>query len=146
MDYFSKILILHKYLQKCVNENKTKETTQTLVQIKNLHGKIIEAIFDVKKSNESNKLEVLSDLERFNFKIINIINECEDQIMQSTQIENSDPLNKNSVSLNKNLDSLVFFHAEWCGHCKSFMPTWDALEKIISKDIINMVKISCVEK
>ena len=34
----------------------------------------------------------------------------------------------------------------WCGHCKNFMPTWDALSDLLPSDKINIVKISCVEK
>ena len=41
---------------------------------------------------------------------------------------------------------IILYHWDNCGYCRNFMPTWDALCKLISEDIINMVKISCVEK
>ena len=172
MDYYSKILILKKYFNSYVNKKNVKTANKTLDQIKNLHGKIIEKIYELNsRSNDDNKLEILSDLERFNFKIINIIDECENYIEKNKIKDNAedgeddedgedgedgedDDYVENAVEkvklksskLDKKLNSLVLFHAEWCGHCRKFMPIWDALSKLIPNSIINMVKISCVEK
>lgn len=157
MDYYSKITILKKYFDTYKSKGNSKEARKTLGQIKTLHGKVIENIMVVKDSQEDNKLEVLSDLERLNFKIIKLIDSCEEEQEQDTLVvvkeqdkdKEQEQIPKKSSSkskINKNLNSLVLFHAEWCGHCKNFMPTWDALSKLIPKDLINMVKISCVEK
>jgi protein disulfide-isomerase-like protein len=41
--------------------------------------------------------------------------------------------------------ALVLFHADWCGHCKKFMPQWDAMSKEIndSESGVKLVKVEC---
>jgi len=166
MDYFNKILILKTFHDKYNNNNDNNDNNNAkkiLLQIKNLHGKIIEYILDLKESQEDNKLELLSDLECINFKIINIINNCnkdnkevkedkEDKEDKEVFIDIADKEEEEIINivdkrkLHKNLSSLILFHAEWCGHCKQLMPIWDALEKIIPDNKLNIVKISCVKK
>jgi thiol-disulfide isomerase/thioredoxin len=155
MDYYNKITILNKYYKTHLSKENFKEANRTLNQMKVLHGKVIETLLSLSSSRDDNKLELLSDLERINYKIIKIIDNCDEPYEtkekegqspdeQDEQVESKPTQQKNK--LNRKLNSLVLFHAEWCGHCKNFMPTWDALTKLIPKDIINMVKISCVEK
>lgn len=42
-------------------------------------------------------------------------------------------------------DSLILYHASWCGHCKNLMPIWNQLEQYIksNKPNINVNKILC---
>jgi thiol-disulfide isomerase/thioredoxin len=167
MDYYNKIVILKKYFMNQINKNDIKNANKSLISIKNLHGKIIEHILLLKDSDEDNKLELLSDLERINYKIILILNECEDISQKNNEDDDNDEDDEddgndennendendegdkdenNKEKLNKKIPSLILFHAEWCGHCRNFMPTWNALSDIIPNDQVNMVKISCVEK
>lgn len=40
---------------------------------------------------------------------------------------------------------LVLFHADWCGHCKKFMPQWDEMSKEIndSEGGVKLIKVEC---
>ena len=40
---------------------------------------------------------------------------------------------------------LVLFHANWCGHCKKFMPQWDEMSKEIndSQSGFKLIKVEC---
>jgi thiol-disulfide isomerase/thioredoxin len=149
MDYYNKILILKKYYKQQINNNDLKQANSLLLQIKNLHGKVIEHVLMLKESTQDNKLELLSDLERINFKIISIIDDCEDNI-DSKQVEdkyiNVKPESDEETKIDKNLPFCVLFYADWCGHCKNFMPIWDSLTESLPSDKINMIKISCVDK
>jgi len=159
MDYYNKILILNKYFKHHVDKQDIKNAQKILLNIKSLHGKIIEYILMLRDSNEENKLEVLSDLERINYKIILIIDNCENNILEinEEEIDNKEEIidetndkeaKKDNVKqkLDKNLPSLILFHAEWCGHCKTLMPIWDAISNFIPSKKLNVLKVSCVEK
>ena len=42
-------------------------------------------------------------------------------------------------------NALVFFHAEWCGHCKKFMPEWDKISKEVNDNEdadIKLIKVN----
>jgi thiol-disulfide isomerase/thioredoxin len=153
MDYYNKILILNKYFKHHADKQDIKSAESILANIKSLHGKIIEYILMLRDSSEENKLEVLSDLERINYKIILIIDNCENNI---SKINEEEILNKEEIidikkvdvkkKLDKKLPSLILFHAEWCGHCKTLIPIWDAVAKLIPSEKLNVLKVSCVEK
>jgi protein disulfide-isomerase-like protein len=36
--------------------------------------------------------------------------------------------------------TLLFFHADWCGHCQRFMPIFDKFSKNINGGKLNIVK------
>lgn len=39
----------------------------------------------------------------------------------------------------------VLFYAEWCGHCKKFMPEWDKLSEEVNKtnENVKIMKVNC---
>lgn len=40
--------------------------------------------------------------------------------------------------------AMVLFHADWCGHCKQFMPVWDELSKHNeTQDNVVFIKAEC---
>jgi len=32
------------------------------------------------------------------------------------------------------MTKITLYHANWCGHCKRFKPTWDALKDVFAKN------------
>jgi len=38
--------------------------------------------------------------------------------------------------------TLMLFHADWCGHCQNFMPTFDKFSKAINKSKLNLIKFN----
>jgi thiol-disulfide isomerase/thioredoxin len=47
--------------------------------------------------------------------------------MQNVQQGGSDDDFFNEVKINENFPSIYLFKANWCGHCKNFRETWNAL-------------------
>lgn len=41
--------------------------------------------------------------------------------------------------------ALVLFYADWCGHCKKFMPEWDEISKEVKDktDSVVLMKVEC---
>lgn len=37
--------------------------------------------------------------------------------------------------------SLILFYADWCGHCKKFMPIWNEFKTKINTDKYNIMEI-----
>ena len=31
------------------------------------------------------------------------------------------------------MTKITLYHADWCGHCKRFKPTWEALKGVFKK-------------
>lgn len=146
MDYHEKILILNKYFSKYASDRNMKDMENTIRSMKGIHGKVVNTMLDVQNSNEGNKLEVLSDLQIISYKMANIVSEAMKQYDQLISTREQEKTADNDVNkkLNKNAPSLIYFYAEWCGYCKRFLPTWDAMENEFDRDDINLVKFSCV--
>ena len=41
--------------------------------------------------------------------------------------------------------ALVLFHADWCGHCKKFMPEWNKISNEVNdmQDDVMLLKVEC---
>ena len=42
--------------------------------------------------------------------------------------------------------ALVLFHADWCGHCKNFMPEWDKISSEVESmdgQSVSLLKVEC---
>jgi protein disulfide-isomerase-like protein len=46
------------------------------------------------------------------------------------------------MKYNLNNPTIMLFHADWCGHCQSFMPTFDKFSQNINKSKLNVVKFN----
>ncbi len=49
-----------------------------------------------------------------------------------------------SVPLGGNL-TIYFFHVEWCPHCKTAQPEWDAFKQAFHGQTVKGFKITCVD-
>lgn len=168
MDYHKKVIILKKYFNKYAEDRNIEDMRNTISSMKVMHGKIIATMLEVKDSNESNRLEVLSDLDIVSKKMTDIIidatesydrmmavkdekehNKLRKEASEQNKVESEPELkielhtNENK-KLNKDASSLILFYADWCGPCKAFLPTWNYLESNIKHEKLNIVKFSCV--
>ena len=42
--------------------------------------------------------------------------------------------------------TVVLLHANWCGHCKDFMPTWDSFAAKCQQRNVNAIKVESAEE
>jgi thiol-disulfide isomerase/thioredoxin len=159
MDYHDKVIILNKYFNKFAEERKIDDMKQTIKSMKAIHGKIIHTMLEVNTTHESNKMEVLSDLQIVSNKMSNIIDVAtssydtmmgENENKKHLKLREDAEIKLNGVTdsskkVNKDAPSLILFYADWCGPCKAFLPTWNQLESTLVRDDLNIVKFSCVE-
>ena len=40
-----------------------------------------------------------------------------------------------------NKDTIILFHANWCGHCKTLMPIWKEFKTKINTEEYNIIEI-----
>ena len=149
MDYHDKVIILNKYFNKYIEERRFNDMRNTLNSMKTMHGTIINTMIDVKDSKESNRLEVLSELQIISNKMSDIIIDSTNTYDKLMETENNNKNKAEAGDTNKPVHedspSLILFYADWCGPCKAFLPTWNKLEDGIKRNDLNIVKFSCVE-
>ena len=44
---------------------------------------------------------------------------------------------------NSDKKTLLFFSADWCGHCKNFKPVWEELSSVENKKKANFINVNC---
>ena len=42
---------------------------------------------------------------------------------------------KENLKLDKSKGCLIFFYADWCGHCKTFKPVWEQIKSELGNKI-----------
>lgn len=48
-----------------------------------------------------------------------------------------------SALSNNDKKTMIFFSADWCGHCKNFKPVWDKLTTPENKSKANFINVNC---
>jgi thiol-disulfide isomerase/thioredoxin len=175
MDYYPKFLTLEKVTKRYIANKDVQNAKISLISMRKIHGKILQTMHEVNSLSADNKLEVLSDLQITNERMVKKLIALEDsndadsnnavQDIQNTR-NSQDANNNNAVQdtqnksiqdadphasaephqpLIKDVPSLVLFFADWCGPCKAFLPMWNDMKESHKRTDMNMVKFSCVK-
>ena len=125
----------------------------TVVDLRTIHGEMLGGFYknlDKDLNNKENKLE-LSFIDSMIETTRKVLQLAESKFnMQDSGIHSNfvNTINKTitqSGGKNKyeNKPMLMLFHADWCGHCNHFMPTWIKLKReYVDPSKLNLVRIS----
>ncbi len=153
--YFEKIMKIHNKIDEISNEN---ELHKLLYESRILHGSILQKIhYEYKKEMINNDYYNLSIYDSLNDLVKNTIGQIEIKLQNSNNNNNNNNNNntdepivtdiRNSPNSDDNNNKwLVFFHANWCGHCLNFMPIWNKFESQMINNNIKLAKIDVENK
>ena len=125
----------------------------TVVDLRTIHGEMLGGFYknlDKDLNNNENKLELsfIDSMIETTRKVLQLAESkfnMQDSGIHSNFINNMNKTITQSGGANKyqNKPMLMLFHADWCGHCKHFMPTWIKLKReYVDSDKLNLVRIS----
>ena len=146
---FTKVIDYSKNLENYNHE----QLYTTVVDLRTIHGDMIGGFYkNLDKNLNSNEVKLeLSFLDSMIDTTRKVLQLAENKFnMQDTNKltgQNNMQTNmhggKNKYEDYKKKPILMLFHADWCGHCHHFMPTFEKLRhEYVNKDLLNVVKIS----
>jgi thiol-disulfide isomerase/thioredoxin len=144
---FTKVIDHSKNLE---NYNQ-EQLYNTVVDLRTIHGEMIGGFYNnLDKNLNDNEVKLeLSFLDSMIDTTRKVLQLAESKFnMQNTNQINIQPTMRGGSKpkyeeFKKNKPILMLFHADWCGHCHHFMPTFEKLRnEYVDKNLLNVVKIS----
>ena len=144
---FTKVIDHSKNLE---NYNQ-EQLYNTVVDLRTIHGEMIGGFYNnLDKNLNDNEVKLeLSFLDSMIDTTRKVLQLAESKFnMQGTNQINIQPTMRGGSKpkydeFKKNKPILMLFHADWCGHCHHFMPTFEKLRReYVDNNLLNVVKIS----